>query len=168
MTFTEQAKGIDLASRHLEALAIAEDGRPLVQLDAGHPAGDRRVDDRKLAALARVALEHPDDEARGQRSQADEEPALPARGAGEEREGRAGVVHAHDVEERGDGAAVAELEVAEDQRLGELVEQDDGQRDAQPGQQRGTGAGAVSCYRQRNQTYVYNAVMLAVSKPRHA
>ena len=55
-------------------------------------------------------------------AEADEEPALPARRAGEERERRAGVVRAHDVEERRDVAAVAELEVAEDQRLRELVE----------------------------------------------
>jgi hypothetical protein len=33
-------------------------------------------------------------------SPADEEPALPARGAGQEGERRAGVVHAHEVEER--------------------------------------------------------------------
>ena len=58
-------------------------------------------------------------------AEADEEPALPARRAGEERERRAGVVHAHDVEERRDRAAVAELELAEDQRLRELVEHDD-------------------------------------------
>jgi hypothetical protein len=36
-------------------------------------------------------------------AQADEEPALPARGVGQERERRAGVVRAHEVEELGDG-----------------------------------------------------------------
>ena len=68
--------------------------------------------------------QHPDDEDRGGDAQADEEPALPARGAGEERERRAGVVGADDVEERRRrGATSLSWKVADDQRLGDLVEQ---------------------------------------------
>jgi len=54
------------------------------------------------------------------------------RRTGQERERRAGVVCARDVEERGHDVDVAELEIAHDQRLGELIEDDDDQRDAEP------------------------------------
>jgi len=56
----------------------------------------------------------------------------------QQRPGHAGVLVAHQVEEAGDGAAVADLEVAHDQRLGELVEQHHGEREAQPQPHRGT------------------------------
>ena len=72
-------------------------------------------------ALLAVAAQHDDDEHRCHGAQRDEEPALPARGAGQEAESRAAVVHAHDVEEVGDVARVAELEAAEDEPLGGLV-----------------------------------------------
>ena len=47
--------------------------------------------------------------------------ANPPRRPGTKR--RAAVVRAHEVEEGGDGPAVAELEVTQDQRLRQLVEQ---------------------------------------------
>jgi hypothetical protein len=54
-------------------------------------------------------------------------------------------VGAHDVEEARDVGGVAELVVADDQRLGELVEDQDHQRQPEPGPdagaRRGEGAG---------------------------
>ncbi len=72
---------------------------------------------------ARVRLQHPDDEDRRAHADAGEQPALPARVVGQEREGRPGVVGSHDAEEARDAGRVAEPVVAEDQRLGELVQE---------------------------------------------
>ena len=74
---------------------------------AHRPAHDQ-ADGQAEQPLARVAAQHPHDERRRHRTQADEEPALPAGSVGQKAEGRAGVVGPHQVEVAGDGEAVAQ------------------------------------------------------------
>jgi hypothetical protein len=101
--------------------------------DAVDHVADRTAEDEREGpaeqTLAAVVPQHPDNEDRRRGAEADEEPALPARRAGEKRKRRSGVVYANQVEERSDGSAVTELECADHEQLGQLVEQDDDQRD---------------------------------------
>jgi len=47
-------------------------------------------------------------------------------------------VHAHEVEKRGEGKTLAVLETAKDQHLGQLIQNHDQDRDADPQQPVGT------------------------------
>ena len=106
--------------------------------------GQRRTD------TAPAFDEHGTDRHRERSSQrrrhadAGEEPALPARCRRQERECRARVVHAHDVEEAGHVGAVAQLVVAQDQHLGELVgdQHDQRQHGADDGRDLASHAGS--------------------------
>jgi hypothetical protein len=65
---------------------------------AAQDAGQRQAEQ----LLARVRAQHPEDEHGWRHGDAGEQPALPARGRGQERERGAGVVRPDDVEEAGD------------------------------------------------------------------
>ena len=65
--------------------------------------------------------EHPDNENTRHQADAGKEPALPTAGSCQKRERRAVVVHAHHVEKPGDGNAVVQLVMRQDQVFGELV-----------------------------------------------
>jgi hypothetical protein len=78
----------------------------------------------------------------GDRAQGQEEPALPARSAMQEAEGRTEVVGAHEVEEPVTGRTSPSWKCAKDEDLGELVGQDDDSGDEQPLGETGRGGGA--------------------------
>ena len=92
--------------------------------NAGHGKGEQ--------FLSGVRLEHPHNQARCRNTNNGKEPTLPAPGAGQKREGGAAVVHPYQVEETGYGRAVAQVVIANDQDLGELVGDQDDQGQPQP------------------------------------
>ena len=113
----------DVEGREMAAMEHTAEKRPVevqkVDHIAVHHAVDHVADGAAQDAgqrkgeqlLTAVRAQHPDDEHRRGHADAGEHPALPAACIGQEREGRAGVVGPHDVEEPGDKGAVAQLVV---------------------------------------------------------
>ncbi|MPM44898.1 hypothetical protein SDC9_91580 [bioreactor metagenome] len=96
---------------------------------AAEDAGQREAEQ----LLPRMRAQLPDDEDGGGQADAGERPALPAAGIGQEAEGGAGVVGTNHIEEARDVGGVAQLVVAEDEHLGELVGQEDHHGPGEPG-----------------------------------
>ena len=100
-----------------------------------HVAHGAAQDQRQRQAEARLAgraTQHPDDDHRRRAAQAGEEPALPAFLGRQETERRASVVDQREVEERQQMQPFAVLERGVEIDLGELVQDDDEQRQRQP------------------------------------
>ena len=102
--------------------------------------------------LTGVRPQHPDDQACRQQPDGGEKPALPTRGARQEREGGAAVMDPDQVKEAGDHRTVAQAVVAHHQHLTKLVGQQDDGGQGQPAQHAGCGRLAGpggSCRRRR-------------------
>nr|GEU28492.1 hypothetical protein [Tanacetum cinerariifolium] len=133
--------------------------------DVAHRAAEDQRQRPREHALAAMLFQQVDDVDRRAHADGGEEVPLPAARIVQEAEGRALVIGQHQVEERCDEFFLAQLEGAGNGDLGQLVDQDDDEGNAQPGCEAGRGFGREDFFGGHKISRVF-VMLLALSRAR--